>query len=109
MVLIESTDKPLVIDADGLNALAARPSCSPGCDRPVILTPHPGEFARLVGTNIADVQADRIERARSAWPRCSEPLVVVLKGAGRRDRRTARITSTRPGTPAWRPEAPATS
>ena len=51
-------------------------------DRPVILTPHPGEFARLAGTSVRDVQADRNEQAARLAAR-SESLVVVLKGPGR--------------------------
>ena len=74
---IESTSKPLVIDADGLNALAGQTELLSGLTRPVILTPHPGEFARLTGTDIAAVQADRIELAvrlaacPSRWSWCS--------------------------------------
>jgi NAD(P)H-hydrate epimerase len=79
--LIESTDRPLVIDADGLNALSTQVELLSGLTRPVILTPHPGEFARLVGTEIAEVQADREGNAARLAGR-SESLVVVLKGAG---------------------------
>jgi len=79
--LITGTSKPLLIDADGLNALASQTDLLSGLNRPVVLTPHPGEFARLAGLTIADVQADRIERA-AALAALSVPLVVVLKGAG---------------------------
>jgi NAD(P)H-hydrate epimerase len=79
--LIESTDKPLVIDADGLNALASQAELLAKVDRPVILTPHPGEFARLTGASTRDVQADREGNAARLAAR-SGPLVVVLKGAG---------------------------
>jgi NAD(P)H-hydrate epimerase len=79
--VIESTDKPLVIDADGLNVLAAQPELLSRLARPVVLTPHPGEFARLVGTGVAEVQANRIENAARLAAR-SDPLIVVLKGAG---------------------------
>jgi hydroxyethylthiazole kinase-like uncharacterized protein yjeF len=70
---------PLVIDADGLNALAAdRPSLGRlGKDR--VLTPHPGEMSRLTGRPTSEVQRDRsrvaVEAARE-WG-----AVVVLKGA----------------------------
>jgi NAD(P)H-hydrate epimerase len=47
----------------------------------VVLTPHPGEFARLSGTTIAKVQAGRVEQA-AALAALAGPLVVVLKGAG---------------------------
>jgi NAD(P)H-hydrate epimerase len=68
-----------VIDADGLNALAKHPGWHERCRRPAILTPHPGEMARLTGTSVADVQADRLNvatRAAAEWGH-----VVVLKGA----------------------------
>ena len=79
--LITSTGKPLVIDADGLNALVGQTDLLSGLDRPVVVTPHPGEFARLTGATIAEVQADRIARA-AQLAALSESLVVVLKGAG---------------------------
>jgi NAD(P)H-hydrate epimerase len=79
--LVESTDRPLVIDADGLNALAGQVDLLAKVDRPVILTPHPGEFARLTGASTRDVQADR-EGSAARLAAKSEPLVVVLKGAG---------------------------
>ncbi len=79
--LISETDRPLLIDADGLNALAGQMDLLRGLQRPVILTPHPGEFARLSGKDVAAVQSDRVEHA-AALASVSEPLVVVLKGAG---------------------------
>jgi ADP-dependent NAD(P)H-hydrate dehydratase len=79
--LITSAGKPLVIDADGLNALVGQTELLSGLNHPVIVTPHPGEFARLTGEKIADVQSDRIGRA-TRMAALSEPLVVVLKGAG---------------------------
>src|SRR5262249_24449436 len=57
------TEKPLVIDADGLNALVGQTELLAGVARPVIVTPHPGEFARLAGTSVAEVQADRLGQA----------------------------------------------
>lgn len=69
--------KPMVIDADGLNALAARRDAIPQPAAPRILTPHPGEFARLVGT--ARIPADERESAAielaGRWG-----VVLVLKG-----------------------------
>jgi NAD(P)H-hydrate epimerase len=79
--LITSTGKPLVIDADGLNALVGQTELLSHLNRPVVLTPHPGEFARLTGTGIAEIQSDRVGRAASLAA-LSDPLVVVLKGAG---------------------------
>jgi NAD(P)H-hydrate epimerase len=78
--LIRHTDKPLVIDADGLNNLVGQTQLLSGLRRPVVLTPHPGEFSRLTGLSVEDVQAARIERA-AALAAVAESLVIVLKGA----------------------------
>lgn len=74
-VLSEGT-KPLLIDADGLNALAAQPRAFSGRD--VVLTPHEGEMARLLGTSSAEVRLDR----RGALLRAAElyQAAVLLKG-----------------------------
>ena len=71
--------KPLVLDADGLNLLAHEAALR-RFDTPVVLTPHPGEAARLLGTQTADVEADRFAAARALAGRYQ--AVVVLKGAG---------------------------
>lgn len=70
---------PLVIDADGLNLLAAIEGWPALLPPGTILTPHPGEFGRLAEMETADVQADRLALARdkaAAWS-----AIVVLKGA----------------------------
>lgn len=67
---------PLVVDADALNLLASSPQPIAGA----ILTPHPGEAARLLGTDTAHVQADRFSAAQTLAERYD--AVVVLKGAG---------------------------
>ena len=76
---LERVGVPAVLDADALNALAERPGLVTGLPSPAVLTPHPGEMARLVGGTIGAVQEDRIgiaaEKA-SAWG-----CVIVLKGA----------------------------
>jgi hydroxyethylthiazole kinase-like uncharacterized protein yjeF len=74
---------PLVIDADGLNALADRRGAGAGLalprrEAPTILTPHPGEMARLIGRSTADVQGDRPGTA-AALARETD-AIVVLKG-----------------------------
>jgi ADP-dependent NAD(P)H-hydrate dehydratase len=79
--LIAEVDKPLVIDADGLNALVGQSDLLSQRKNPVVLTPHPGEFARLTNSTIAQVQSDRVQRA-VALAKLSGELVVVLKGAG---------------------------
>lgn len=70
----------VVVDADGLNALASIRERIPTAAGPRILTPHPGEFARLTGTDIAEVQNNREAMAAefAARHRC----VLLLKGAG---------------------------
>jgi len=68
---------PMVIDADALNLLAEAPrALSPGR----VLTPHPGEAARLLGCTVADIQHDRFAAVRTMAKRFSAS--VVLKGAG---------------------------
>ena len=69
--------KPLVLDADGLNLLAAAPRALPSA---CVLTPHPGEAARLLGIATAEIQADRFKAARALAQKYR--AVVVLKGAG---------------------------
>jgi len=68
----------MVVDADGVNALAADRSGWPA-PGPRILTPHPGEMARLVGASVLEVQADRLGMARETAARLG--VVLVLKGA----------------------------
>jgi NAD(P)H-hydrate epimerase len=78
--LVERRTAPMVIDADGLNALAPWPSEMKGSDElPIIITPHPGEMARLIGKTSADVQADRIGVAREFATK--HHIITVLKGS----------------------------
>lgn len=78
--LLGSSTLPVVLDADAITVLAADRSAITHATRPVILTPHPGEFAALFALEIEDVQADRFGMARMA----AEELgaTVILKGAG---------------------------
>jgi len=79
--LVVSVPLPLVVDADGLNALAQRPEVlreRPG--PPAILTPHPGEMARLTGLSVAEIEANRPQVAGEFARRFG--VVLVLKGAG---------------------------
>jgi hydroxyethylthiazole kinase-like uncharacterized protein yjeF len=74
---------PLVLDADALNLLAGDPDLAGQAARrshPVVLTPHPGEAARLLGTRSADIQAHRIEAAQRLSTHYHAH--VALKGAG---------------------------
>ena len=68
--------KPLVVDADALNLLAAQPSTRADW----VLTPHPGEAARLLGASVADIEADRFAAVRAIAQRYGG--VCVLKGSG---------------------------
>ncbi|MFZ2949077.1 MAG: NAD(P)H-hydrate dehydratase [Desulfuromonadaceae bacterium] len=78
--LVESVALPLVIDADGLNALAEDMAVlERKKSRQVILTPHPGEMSRLTGSSIPDVEAVRISAAQD-FAR-SYGVFLVLKGA----------------------------
>jgi len=77
--LLRQTSVPVVIDADGLNCLVEHLEVLGQCSIPIILTPHPGEMARLLGTDIATVQAHRLEIALDFAQRYS--VYVVLKGA----------------------------
>jgi hydroxyethylthiazole kinase-like uncharacterized protein yjeF len=78
--LLQENTKPVVIDADGLNILAGHIEILKDLDTPVVLTPHPGEMARLIGTTSADVQKNRIKCARDFSTKFN--VHVVLKGAG---------------------------
>jgi NAD(P)H-hydrate epimerase len=78
--ILGGTATPLVLDADALNLLAGHTERLQGHQAPVVITPHPGEFARLLGCDVATVQANReylpvhfaLERG----------VTVVLKGHG---------------------------
>ncbi len=75
---VRQTKVPMVIDADGLNAFDGHTELLDGRERPLVLTPHPGEMSRLAGISIKAVQADRLNVARS-FAR-EHHLVLVLKG-----------------------------
>ena len=77
--LIRSSPVPLVIDADGLNHLVGRLDLLKGIGVPAVLTPHPGEMARLLETTPSIVQKDRMTCARNLAAACG--VHVVLKGA----------------------------
>ena len=77
--LVRHLPLPLVIDADGLNALAGQVAGLKEAAGPRILTPHPGEMARLLGCTPKEVQARRLEVALEVAADCR--AIVVLKGA----------------------------
>lgn len=80
--LYMQVDKPLIVDADALNALSALPGGFPKAAPPAprIVTPHPGEFARLTRSDTKTVQSDR--EATAAAFALEHKLIVVLKGKG---------------------------
>ena len=77
-MLVDQSDKPIVLDADGLNAFEEHATELNGKGKSLVITPHPGEMARLVGCSIAEVQRDRVKTARD-FAR-GHNLLVVLKG-----------------------------
>lgn len=77
--VLRKTTVPVVIDADGLNIVASEIELLKEAQAPVILTPHPGEMARLLNISVAEVQSQRLEVARSSALRWG--AIVVLKGA----------------------------
>ncbi len=76
--VIENCRVPLVMDADALNAISADPSVLKKLKAEAVLTPHPGEMARLTGTNTKQVQSDRIGTATAFAQQYG--VTVVLKG-----------------------------
>jgi NAD(P)H-hydrate epimerase len=78
--VVDQTTVPLVLDADALNALAPHLGALSARKGPLVLTPHPGEFARLLGCPTADVQARRQEAAVAFA--ASRRVVLALKGRG---------------------------
>ena len=103
--VLSDTRLPLVIDADGLNTLATNPQLmeklaeSGKAGRTIVLTPHPGEMARLAQKTTAEIQANRLETAR-IFAR-NNGLTLVLKGSrtliAHPDGRIAVNTSGNPG------------
>ncbi|MCJ7745505.1 MAG: NAD(P)H-hydrate dehydratase, partial [Actinobacteria bacterium] len=80
MELVKALEIPLLLDADGINAMIGKTALFAQRRSPLILTPHPGEMAGLAEISTAEVQVDRIGTAREAAENWS--AVVVLKGAG---------------------------
>ncbi len=99
--LLSASKLPAVLDADALNILAARPVllAKLAKGRTLVLTPHPGEMARLAGVTTAQIQADRLGVARGFAQRTG--VILVLKGSrtliAHPDGRVAVNTSGNPG------------
>ena len=78
--LLETSAVPLILDADAITMLAGHIEAIAAAKCPVVLTPHPGEFAALFGLKVEDVQEDRFGMAKMAADRLG--ATIVLKGAG---------------------------
>jgi len=76
--IVGACELPLVLDADGLNAIADAPEILRRRTAPTVITPHPGEAARLFGCSAAEIQASRVEFSRRAA--AESGVVLVLKG-----------------------------
>jgi NAD(P)H-hydrate epimerase len=106
--VIAKGNRPLVLDADGLNAMgnqAPLPTLPPrvgegwggGRSEPLILTPHPGEFARILGCEVTAVQADR--QGLAVQFAAEHGVVMVLKGHGTIVTDGRRVYQNRTGNP----------
>ncbi len=78
--VVEAVDVPTVLDADALNNLAGQTEALGQLKRPVVITPHPGEFSRLTGRDTQEIQGDR-EAHAVGFAEGAEHLILVLKGA----------------------------
>ncbi len=77
--VVAGSPAPLVLDADAIKAFAGQPGLLAEAPVPLVLTPHPGEMANLLGLSVEDVQADRFAAVRAAAT--ATKAVVLLKGA----------------------------
>jgi NAD(P)H-hydrate epimerase len=77
--ILKESSLPMVIDADAINALSFDPDLLKGVTVPLVLTPHPGEMARLVGVTSKEIQKDRISIAKKFAQQYG--CYLVLKGA----------------------------
>lgn len=77
--VVSNSERPVVIDADGVNAFAGKPDGLAGTAPEIIMTPHVFELSRLTGMAADDIEADRVGAARQAAG--SLQVTLVLKGA----------------------------
>ena len=77
--IVKSSKVPIVLDADGINLLAKDVSVLRNLRAPMVITPHPGEMARLLGISVKEVQSDRVNIARSFSKEWG--VITVLKGS----------------------------
>lgn len=76
---LKTAEIPVVLDADGINAISFDINILRGIKAPVIITPHPGEMARLIGVSVKEIQSKRIEYALDFAVKYG--VVTLLKGA----------------------------
>ncbi len=77
--LLERANKPVILDADGINCAAMQGDKLSGREYPTVITPHPGELGRMLGRKSGEIQASRLDSAMEAARRFS--CITVLKGA----------------------------
>ncbi|MCF6155484.1 MAG: NAD(P)H-hydrate dehydratase [Candidatus Brocadia sp.] len=78
--LLQSLDRPIVLDADGINALADNPEVLQKTKKQIIFTPHPGEMARLLGiSSTQEIQSHRLDVSRM-FVKGKNNVTLVLKG-----------------------------
>lgn len=77
--LVRNCEKPLIIDADGINAVSCNIDILKEAKAPALLTPHPGEMARLTGKTVNEIEADRVKAAVDFANAYN--VTVLLKGA----------------------------
>ncbi len=77
--VVESAKPPIVVDADGINNLAPNKDVLKKAKSPVVITPHPGEMARLTGKSAKEINSDRLGTAREFSKEYN--CITVLKGA----------------------------
>ncbi len=77
--VLQYLDISMVLDADGINALADNPKLLDQVKKPIILTPHPGEMARLIGVSTKEVQSSRFEISKR-FIKGKKNVTLVLKG-----------------------------
>ena len=77
--LLKSIEKPIVLDADGLNCISNNPSVLERRKEKIIITPHPGELSRLLKISTSDIQKDREKYAKYTSEKYN--VITVLKGA----------------------------
>lgn len=77
--VVRNCKKPIIVDADGINAVACDINMLREAEAPVLITPHPGEMSRLTGKSISDIEADRVKTACDFAREYN--INVLLKGA----------------------------